>query len=525
MLNILQQAKNIHFIGIGGIGISAIARMLIAQGKQVSGSDSSESEITKSLEKMGAKIFIGQKKENIPVGIDLFIYTVAVKEDNPEFIEAKSRGVKMMTYAQTLTEISKSKYTIAVAGTHGKTTTTAMIAKILIDAGLDPTVIIGSLIRNPVSRESSSSFNGVPNYSEDVPLGQDQDERTNYISGKSKYLVVEACEYERSFLNILPKVAVINNIDADHLDYYGDLDGVISGFREFAQKVSSDGFVVCDPTDEKVAKALAGVEGKIIDRKDYYSSSIKLIVPGEHNRLNAATAIAVAKLLGVETAKALKSLETFSGAWRRFEYKGKTKNGALLYDDYAHNPQKVRAALQGARELFPDKRIVVVFQPHLFSRTKLLLSEFATAFNDADEIILAPIFPAREVFDSTISSEILAEEIKKHNRPVHQNYPSLHDQYTFHSLITKRSRSFIWVPPQISTLTKAGKGNSSFGTSAFSSLVKEESRVREGEVVVLSFKNFSDIESYLKTSLKEGDLLITMGAGEQYKIGEVLLTF
>ena len=254
--NLLKAAKNIYFIGIGGIGISAIARMLLAKGKTVSGSDASVSEITIALQKLGAEIFIGQKKENIPTDIDLFIYTVAVKEDNPEYIEVKSRGVKMMTYAQTLNEISKSKYTIAVSGTHGKTTVTAMIAKILIDSGLDPTVIVGSLIKDK---------NG---------------EATNFIAGKSEYFVVEACEYERSFLNIEPKIAVINNIDADHLDYYGDLDGVISGFNEFAQKVPADGFVVCDPNDEKVSKSIAGIKVNIINRKELYSKSIKLLVTG-----------------------------------------------------------------------------------------------------------------------------------------------------------------------------------------------------------------------------------------------------
>jgi UDP-N-acetylmuramate--alanine ligase len=253
---------------------------------------------------------------------------------------------------------------------------------------------------------------------------------------------------------------------------------VIAGFNEFVQKVPADGLIVCDPADEKVSKSLIGVKGKIIDRQEFYSKSIKLMVPGEHNRLNAATAIAVAKVLGVETDRALKALETFSGAWRRFEYKGKTKSGALIYDDYAHNPQKVKAALQGAREMFPEKRIVVVFQPHLFSRTKLLLNEFAAAFTDADEVILAPIFPAREVFDSTISSEILAEEIKKHGQD-----SSLHLTRT--CLRRQANRS-------------------------------ESSPVR-------AFPDFVSIENYLKSSLKSNDVLITMGAGEQYKIGEELL--
>ncbi len=446
--NILKQAKNVYFIGIGGIGISAIARMLLAQGKIVSGSDSSKSEITEALEKLGAKIFIGQKAENLPENIDIFIYTVAVKPDNPEFIEAKKRAVKMMTYAQTLTEISSTKNTIAVSGTHGKTTVTAMIAKILIDAILDPTVIIGSLIKDKDGN------------------------KTNYIHGESKYFLVEACEYERSFLNIETKIAVINNIDADHLDYYGDLNGVIAGFNDFVKKVPADGFIVCDPADPKVAKALMGAKAKIIDRKNFYSKDIKLMVPGEHNRLNAITAVAVGSILGIDSDKSFRILESFSGAWRRFEYKGKTKEGALVYDDYAHNPQKVRAALQGAREMYRDKRLVVVFQPHLFSRTKLLLSEFATSFTDADEVILTPIFPAREVFDPTISSEILAERIRT----------------------TPKSEFDL-------SLEKAGKA----------------------ETPARAFPDFDSIISYLKNSLGPNDILITMGAGEQYKIGEALL--
>jgi UDP-N-acetylmuramate--alanine ligase len=434
--NLLQKAKNIYFIGIGGIGISAIARMLVLEKKIVIGSDASSSEITANLQKLGIKIYIGQKKENIPTGVDLVIYTVAVKADNPEFIEAKNRGLKMITYAETLTEISNSKYTIAVAGTHGKTTTTAMIAKIMMEADLDPTVIVGSLIRDKVG------------------------EKTNFIHGQSDYFVVEACEYDRSFLHIEPKIAVINNIDNDHLDYYGSIEGVIAGFREFALKVPKDGFIVCDPNDEKVAKAILGLDCTIVDRNKFYDADLIMKIPGEHNRRNAGTALAVANILKLDLAKAKKSLETFTGTWRRFEYKGETSAGALVYDDYGHHPTEVKATLAGARELFPDKNIIVVFQPHLFSRTKILLNDFAQAFADADEVILAPIFPAREKFDPTISSDILAERI---------------------------------------------------------------SLQKKAQTQVCVFKNFFDIETYLKTNLKAGDVLITMGAGEQYKIGDSLL--
>ena len=439
MDNILKQAKKIHFIGIGGIGISAIARMMLLEGKTVSGSDRDKTKVTDELEKAGATIMIGQRAENIPVDCDLVVYTVAIPVDNAEFVEAKNRGVKMLTYPETLNIISKEKYTIAVSGTHGKTTVTAMIAKIMIDAGLDPTVIVGSLIGD-----------------------------TNFIMGQSKYLVVEADEYRKSFHNLMPSILVINNIDLDHLDFYKDLVDIQNSFLHLAQKLPGDGFLVCNTALPNLRPVIEGVKParphsggcQVVDYGGLEMKE-KLLIPGEHNRQNAKTAFAVAKVLGVDLKVAEKSLAGFAGTWRRFEYKGKTKSGALVYDDYAHNPQKVKAALQGAREMYPDKRIVVVFQPHLFSRTKLLLNDFATAFGDANEVILTPIFPAREVFDPTISSEILAEEIKKAQKSL--------------------------------------------------------------DAPVLSFPDFTSISSHLQSTLGPDDVLITMGAGEQYKIGDSLL--
>ena len=457
--NILQKAKNIHFIGIGGIGISAIARMLLLEEKRVSGSDRDGSKVTDELEKAGAKIFIGHAKENIPFNCDLIIYTVAIPADNPEFAEAKKRGIKMLTYPQTLNIISKEKYTIAVSGTHGKTTVTAMIAKILMDNGLDPTVIVGSLLNfsHPALSESFSSFNGVPNHSENVLTGRGKSFESNFVAGKSKYLVVEADEYKKSFHNLEPSILVINNIDADHLDFYKDLADIQNSFLELAQKVPKEGFLICNTKLPNLKPIIDNVKCQIVDYSELELKK-KLLIPGEHNRQNAKTAMALASVLGINNNKAELSLEKFTGTWRRFEYKGKTRSGALVYDDYAHNPQKVRAALQGAREMYPDKKIIVVFQPHLFSRTKLLINEFATAFNDADEIILTPIFPAREPFDPSISSEILAEKIRKNNRNVN------------------------------------------------------------------AYSSFEFIEKHLKTHLQSGDVLITMGAGEQYKIGENLLS-
>ena len=484
MGNVLKQSKKIHFIGIGGIGISAIARMLLLEGKKVSGSDRDASKVTDELKKAGATIFIGQKKENFPPDCDLVVHTVAIPKDDPEFMEAVKSGVKILTYPQTLNLVSREKYTIAVSGTHGKTTTTAMIAKIMIEAGFDPTVIVGSLLKNISDENMESNF----------VAGKSKPVRLNGISRPGGYLVVEADEYRKSFHNLEPSILVINNIDADHLDFYKDLEDIQNSFLELAKKIPEDGFLICNTKLPSLQPVIRGVKCRLID----YSAMPpveKLSVPGEHNRQNAKAASAVAKALGIKHSVTLAALRGFTGTWRRFEYKGKTKSGALVYDDYAHNPQKVKAALQGAREMFPDKRIVVVFQPHLFSRTKLLLNEFATAFNDADEVILTPIFPAREPFDPSISSEILAERIRNSTTSSSECHSSLIKEEMLPSK-SQRLKS----PPFLRRSTESARGGG-----------------------VLVFKSFSDIETYLKSSLKPNDVLITMGAGEQYKIGENLI--
>ncbi|MEK7176477.1 MAG: UDP-N-acetylmuramate--L-alanine ligase [Patescibacteria group bacterium] len=397
----LGKTKRPFFIGIGGIGISAIARMFLLEGpstelrvkKKVSGSDMAESEVTVELRKLGALVFLNQRAENVPADCDLVIYTIAVPPDNPEFAEAKRRGIPMMSYPEALGEISRGKFTIAVSGTHGKTTTTAMIAKILIDAKLDPTVVVGSLIKDETGR------------------------RTNFIGGKSKYFVVEACEYKRSFLNINPKVVVITNIDADHLDYYKDIDGVIKGFSEFAAKVSKSGYIVTNIKDKSIKLAIKNLTCKIVDYKMLQVTSYKLQVLGQHNILNAQAALAVAEILGIDATIAQSALSGFRGTWRRFEFCGKTENGALVYDDYGHHPTEILATLAGARELFPKQKIVVVFQPHLYSRTKDHLTAFGKCFKDADEVIILPIYPAREKDPGDINSEMIVTEIKKKGQP------------------------------------------------------------------------------------------------------------
>ena len=285
----------------------------------------------------------------------------------------------MQSYPQALGELTTKKKTIAVSGTHGKTTTTAMVAKIFLDAGLDPMVIVGSLM-NPSASSGQVSA-------------------TNFIASKGEYLIVEACEYRRSFLNLSPKILVITNIDNDHLDYYKDLDDIRSAFEEMKTRVPADGKIITETEYSQIALP------------------IKLLVPGVHNQKNAQAAITAALEVGISEDAARQSLATFTGTWRRFEFKGKTKEGALVYDDYAHHPSEIKATLAGAREAFPSHRIIAVFQPHLYSRTKLLLNDFATSFEDASEVVLLPIYAAREPFDPSISSEILAEAISKQGIP------------------------------------------------------------------------------------------------------------
>lgn len=384
----LSKIKKAHFVGIGGIGVSAIARMMIGEGKIVSGSDSSESLVTKELEKIGAKVFIGHNANNVADDVDLIVYTPAVDEENPEIKKAKELNVPTLSYPEILGLISKNKYTIAVSGAHGKTTTTAMLGKILIDAQKDPTIIVGSLLK---------------------------DRKSNFVAGKSDYFVVEACEYKKSFLNLEPKIIVITNIDNDHLDYYGNLDNIKKAFAEFVLKLPEDGYLVCDPNDENLKEVIKSSKGKIIDYTKIMAN-FNLKIPGEHNIKNAQAAMAVARILNTNEEEALASLNDFSGAWRRFEHKGETKNGVLVYDDYGHHPTEIKTTLKGAREFFGDKKIFCVFQPHLYSRTKNHLVDFGASFDDADVVIVAPIYAAREKDDGRINSQILTEEIKKNKK-------------------------------------------------------------------------------------------------------------
>lgn len=390
--DIFAKSHNIHFVGIGGIGISAIARMFLADGKVVSGSDRGASLVTEDLARHGARIFVGHDADHLPQDSDLVIYTIAVASDNPELTEARRRKLSLFSYPEALGIISRDKYTIAVSGTHGKTTTTAMIAKVLIDAKRDPMVIVGSMLK---------------------------DIKSNFIAGSGKLLVVEACEYRRSFLNLTPRILIITNIEADHLDYYRDLDDIKNAFRELASKVPTDGLIVSDLSDPVVRDVMRDARAKMIDYSGELVAELALQVPGEHNRRNAQATLAVARGLGLARNETIRSFGEFGGTWRRFDRRGKTTSGALVYDDYAHHPTEIRATLAGAREQFPGRRIIAVFQPHLFSRTRSLLGDFAASFDDADMLIVAPIYAARENDDGTISHRQLAEVVAAKHREVY----------------------------------------------------------------------------------------------------------
>ena len=370
----LQNVQKAHFVGISGIGMSALAQLFLGQGKVVTGSTNEKTIITDMLEKKECQIFFGHGEGNIANDVDVVVYTRAIPDNNPELIEAKKKGIPVFSYPEMLGIVSSDMYTIAVSGTHGKTTTTAMTADILVDGGLNPTTIVGSVLRR---------------------------NNSNFIKGDSKYFLVEACEHLRSFLNLQPNILIITNIQADHLDYYKDLSDVQSAFKELADKVPLDGYVVCNPQSNTVAPILENVQATIIDYTKQKEVSLK--IPGEHNRENAQGALSVADILGIDESDAQKSLESFLGTWRRFEYKGELKNSTLLFDDYAHHPDEIRATISGFREKYPEKKLWIVFQSHMFSRTKDFIEGFQRELAKADRVFVVPIFPAREKDDGTIS--------------------------------------------------------------------------------------------------------------------------
>lgn len=380
----LGDIKKAHFVGIGGIGMSGLARLFLHEGKQVSGSDRTPSSITEALKNEGVHFFENQIKENISGDIDLLVYTEAMPKDHEEIVRARERNIPTLNYFEALGMVANEYLLIAIAGSHGKTTTTAMLIDIFEEAGLDPSAIVGSL------RAKTKS---------------------NYKAGKSKYFIVEACEYKRDFLSLTPDVLVITNIEHEHVDYYKNLEEVQKAFREFAHQIREGGALLVNFGGPNIAPILEGVTVRLVDYGKYFDPRLTLKVPGIHNQMNAAAARAVADSVSIAPGVSKTALENFSGTWRRFEYKGEC-NGAKVYDDYGHHPTEIRATLEGARELYPDKKITLVFQPHTYSRTHELFDGFVTELGKADSVIVLPIYAAREENNFGVTHTMIAEAMR-----------------------------------------------------------------------------------------------------------------
>ncbi len=406
ILECLKKSKTVHFIGIGGISMSALALILKHRGYNIKGSDNNIAGC-KNLINAGIKVYEGQSADNIE-DAQLVVYTAAIKAENPELKRARDMGIPCFERAYLLGAIMKGyKCPIGISGTHGKSTTTSMISCILLKAQTDPTISVGAVLPEIDS---------------------------NYHIGSDNYFVFESCEYAASFLHFFPKISLILNIDEDHLDFYRNIDHIVDTFKAYTKNTLDDGIIITNAEDENCLKATNDYAGKVIsfgiNNGDYTAENIrftsglpsfdimesenkiinvKLNIPGKHNILNALAAAACCRYLGIPDEYIKAGLESFHGAKRRFETKGSTDKYTVI-DDYAHHPSEIEATLNAAKNMDFDK-IVLVFQPHTYSRTKALLPKFIKALGIADKVILCDIYAAREKDNLGVSSEKLAKEI------------------------------------------------------------------------------------------------------------------
>ena len=426
----------IHFIGIGGIGVSALAKYYLSQGAKVSGSDLVSSEITEEFKKLGVKISIGKhKKTNLPRAAERVIYTSATLKDNPEFKEARKRHLKIQSYPEAVGELTKKYETVTISGAHGKSTTTALSALVLEEGYFDPTVIVGTKIK-----EFGNS---------------------NFRKGLGSYLVLEADEWNKSFLKYHPKVAIVTNIDAEHLDTYKTVEGVEKAFFLYLSKVPSDGAIIANFDSERLRK-VAKKFGRLVfwySLKDKEAEKIAgvLRLPGKHNISNALAAYRLGKLFGIEEGHILHAISGFSGAWRRFEFKGKL-NGASIFSDYGHHPAEIHATILAARERFPFRRVWCVYQPHQYQRLSYLWKEFVSAFDMADRVCILPVY------------DVAGREIKKTRKGVNSKELT-------HELLQR------------------GKD-------------------------AMHFDSFADARKFITQNARPGDIILIMGAGDIYKFAD-----
>ena len=416
---IFGRTRHIHMVGIGGIGMSGMAEILLLKDYKVTGSDASMGETIPRLEELGAKVWIGHNEKNIE-GADVVVYTSAVKaEENIETKAALEKGIPVIKRAEMLAELMRMKYGIGIAGTHGKTTTTTLTGHVVQDGSFDPTIIVGGKVH---------SFS-----------------KTNAVVGKGDIFVVEADEFDRTFLRLSPSLAVITNIEADHLDIYDNLNDVKQAFIDFANKVPFYGAVVLCLDDSNVRSIIPKIDRRIITygltpqaqiraidvEADHFNSTftvlndeerlgtITLKAPGEHNVKNALAAVAVGLELNIDFAHIKSGLERFQGIFRRFQLKSDI-NDMLVIDDYAHHPTEVQATLDAARNGWKDHRIIAVFQPHLYSRTQELYKEFGLSFFDAEVCVITDVYPSREEPIEGVNGKLIADAAKEFgHRKVH----------------------------------------------------------------------------------------------------------
>ncbi|OGZ69581.1 MAG: UDP-N-acetylmuramate--L-alanine ligase [Candidatus Staskawiczbacteria bacterium RIFCSPHIGHO2_02_FULL_42_22] len=456
----------IHFIGIGGIGVSALAQYYLKKGHQISGSDLTQSEITNFLQKKGVNILMGNKAGHITLGINMVIYSPAVKPDNEEFAEAKKLGIVLKSYPEALGELTRQYATIAISGSHGKSTTTAMIALVLIEAGLDPTVIVGTKLKefgNPALNEAEGS---------------------NFRMGTTNFLVIEACEYDASFANYFPKIAVITNVDKEHLDYFKTFANVKKAFRDFAKKLPTDGVLVINGDDKnlvKISHSFSSLRPRAkrggkqsntrlprrlrTPRNDGEGFSIKqfsiqqkeasklkkiLQIPGQHNVSNALAVLAIARIFGIKDEITFKALSKFKGTWRRFEIKtavlgsftrihadknadSRGKRKITIVSDYGHHPAEVLATLKAAREKYPRQKIWCIFQPHQYQRTYYLFNDFVKLFKKVpiNNIIITDIYDVAGREEKNINQSVNSEKLVKKIAKKNVQYMSLTAAETF----------------------------------------------------------------------------------------------
>ncbi len=373
----MKAGKRIHCIGIGGIGLSGLAQILHEQGHTVSGSDMNESHLLEAMKEKGITIYIGHDETHVDDTVDMVIYSSAIPETNPELTYARHHNIETITFSEAISDFTMDNYTVAVCGTHGKTTVTSMAALVMVEGGEDPTVVVGSQV--------------------------EQLNNSNYRQGNGEIFLVEACEYKRNFLRYNPNIIILTNLEAEHLDYYKDLEDYKSAFKEFIEKLPKDGYLIANIDDANVRDVIADQKANVItfsahnDDADYKirDNMLKLSVPGSFNKMNALAAYILGDLLEINRETIIKTLNNFKGSWRRFDVMGEYNN-IIVVNDYAHHPTAIKSTLKATREKYPEKKICCIFQPHQYNRTKQFLPEFASSFKNADTVIIPNIYQVRD---------------------------------------------------------------------------------------------------------------------------------